>query len=551
MKNIFLIAGKPARLVYYIFLSIVSGLLSFAFMAFVNFLINELLAGKAKTVNLQHAVAFAFIVFFFVSSRRLLASVIIDFSQRVFWRTRRDIIDLMLQTSYERFVRYKTALHASLVRDVNILTAASMNIIQFSSSVIIILASFVYMALISLPLFACSFVVLGLGVLVYSQSMKRNERHLTTARNLEDVFILNFNSLLHGFKEIHLAPAKGDDIVQSELQVLEDKSVANNRKAYVGFLNNQIIGQVLFNCLIGALLLGLTYWLNLSASVVVNFLFILLFLLSATESAMVILPSLIEAKVSLDRVVTLKNELQGEGTHSPQALRPQPLTDFQEIVLSGVTHTYRTEKDGAGFSVGPVDLELRKGEVVFIYGGNGSGKTTFITLLLGLFKPTQGGIFCDGHAIQGTSYSSYQALFGVVFNDFYLFNKLFGLTHVDEDLVVRYLKLFELEHKVTYQDRAFSSRDLSTGQRKRLALISVLLEKKPVLVLDEWAADQDPYFRKKFYTEILPQLRDEGFTILAITHDDKYYNCADRVFEMDYGKLKQVWLQDPALVSHI
>lgn len=75
----------------------------------------------------------------------------------------------------------------------------------------------------------------------------------------------------------------------------------------------------------------------------------------------------------------------------------------------------------------------------------------------------------------------------------------------------------------------------------------MLLEKKPILVLDEWAADQDPYFRKKFYTKIIPLLKKAGFTLLAITHDDKYYNCADRVFEMDYGKMKQVWLEDPKL----
>jgi putative ATP-binding cassette transporter len=455
--------------------------------------------------------------------------MIIDFSQRLFWRTRKDIIELMLQADYEKFLRYKTALHASLVRDVNVLTAASMNVIQFSSSVIIILASFVYMAVISLPLFAVTFVVLGVGVVIYSQSMKRNEGYLKKSRDLEDGFILNFNSLLHGFKEIHLDPTKGDDIVHSELQVLEGESVVNNRKAYVGFLNNQIIGQVLFNCLIGALLLGLTYWLGLSAQIVVNFLFILLFLLSATESAMVMLPSLIQSKVSIDRVVELKQELQQQVRQEEASETFKNKEDFREIVLADLTYTYRPAKEGPGFSVGPVNLEINKGEIIFIYGGNGSGKTTFVLSLLGLLKPQEGNILYNGEPLTAASYPSYRKLFGVVFSDFYLFNKLFGLQNVDEQRVERYLKLFELEHKVTYQDKAFSSRDLSTGQRKRLALISVLLEDKPLLVLDEWAADQDPYFRKKFYTQIVPMLREEGFTILAVTHDDKYYNCADRV----------------------
>lgn len=547
MKNMSLIAEKPARLAYYVFLSILSGLLSFAFMAFINFLINQLLSGKAKTPNPQHVFAFIAIVFCFVSCRRIFSTILIDFSQRIFWRTRNDIIRLMLQTSYEKFRQYQTALHASLVRDVNILTAASMNIVQFSSSVVIILASFIYMAFLSLPLFACTLVVLSLGVLVYSQSMKRNEGYFATARNLEDVFILNFNSLLYGFKEIHLSPGKGDDIVHTELRAIEDQAVANNRKAYLGFLNNQIIGQVLFNCLIGLLLLVLTYWFTLRVSVVVDFMFILLFLLSATESAMVMLPSLMQAKVSLNRVAALKEELQREEAASEIVSQLLPLTDFREITLADVTHTYYKAQQEVGFSIGPVNLAIHKGEVLFIYGGNGSGKTTFILSLLGLLKPTQGAIYCDGRLIQAADHQQYKSLFGVVFNDFHLFDKLYGLATVDEELVQYYLHLFELEHKVTYENRSFSTRDLSTGQRKRLALIAVLLEKKPILVLDEWAADQDPYFRKKFYTKIIPLLKKAGFTLLAITHDDKYYNCADRVFEMDYGKMKQVWLEDPKL----
>jgi putative ATP-binding cassette transporter len=543
MKNISLLLGKPSRLIYYIFLSIISGSLSFAFMAFVNFLVNQLLEGKAKNPNPFYVLLFVLIIFFFVLSRRVFATTLIDFSQRIFWRIRNDIIDLMLQTNYENFIQYQNSLHASLVRDVTILTAASVNVVQFSSSVVIILASFAYMAFLSLPLFACTFVVLSLGVLVYNKNIKRNQDYFTTSRNLEDAFILNFNSLVHGFKEINLAPNKGDDIVNYEMRMVQESAIISNRNAYVGFLNNQIIGQVLFNCLIGLILLVIAYWFALRVSVIVDFMFILLFLLNAAESAMVMLPSLVQAKVSLDRITALREELQGEQVTSKPANLLPPLTDFQEIVLAGITHAYRKEQAEPTFSVGPVDLHIRKGEVIFIYGGNGSGKTTFILSLLGLLKPTQGTISCDGRVIQADAYKAYQSLFGVVFNDFHLFNKLFGIPTVDETLVRYYLELFELSHKVTYSNKAFSTRDLSTGQRKRLALIAVLLEKKPILVLDEWAADQDAYFRKKFYTQIIPLLKDAGFTILAITHDDKYYNCCDRIFEMNHGRLRQALVE--------
>jgi len=77
---------------------------------------------------------------------------------------------------------------------------------------------------------------------------------------------------------------------------------------------------------------------------------------------------------------------------------------------------------------------------------------------------------------------------------------------------------------------------LSTGQRKRLALISSLLEDRPIVMFDEWAADQDPHFRKHFYEDIIPSLRASGKTILAVSHDDNYWHVADRVLKMEYGQ---------------
>ena len=100
--------------------------------------------------------------------------------------------------------------------------------------------------------------------------------------------------------------------------------------------------------------------------------------------------------------------------------------------------------------------------------------------------------------------------------------------------------MFEMKEKVEMTDQGFTTTDLSTGQRKRLAIIAAILEEKPILVLDEWAADQDPYFRKKFYTELLPLIKDMGHSIIAVTHDDKYYSYADKLYKMEYGRLKNV-----------
>ena len=79
-----------------------------------------------------------------------------------------------------------------------------------------------------------------------------------------------------------------------------------------------------------------------------------------------------------------------------------------------------------------------------------------------------------------------------------------------------------------------------------------LLEDKPILVLDEWAADQDPHFRKYFYEELIPKLKNEGKTIIAVTHDDTYFKHADRIVKFDYGQIiKDIRVKDNAFTNLI
>ena len=166
-------------------------------------------------------------------------------------------------------------------------------------------------------------------------------------------------------------------------------------------------------------------------------------------------------------------------------------------------------------------------------------------MTLGLWLPSAGEIRLNGVRVNHDNYPAYRAAFAVVYSNFYLFDELLGLETFSREKWDYYIRLFELEGKVTLEGNKFSTTELSTGQRKRLALIAALMEEKPVLVIDEWAADQDPYFRRKFYTEIIPLLKKEGIAIIAITHDDRYYNCADKLYRMDYGKLVRESVPDP------
>ena len=100
------------------------------------------------------------------------------------------------------------------------------------------------------------------------------------------------------------------------------------------------------------------------------------------------------------------------------------------------------------------------------------------------------------------------------------------------------IALLKLDDKLELEDgRNKFNHKLSKGQRKRLALIYALLEDKPVVVFDEWAAEQDPNFRRYFYTELIPELKKNGKTIIVITHDDEYYPYASRIIKFNFGEI--------------
>ncbi len=106
----------------------------------------------------------------------------------------------------------------------------------------------------------------------------------------------------------------------------------------------------------------------------------------------------------------------------------------------------------------------------------------------------------------------------------------------------------ELGHKVSVTNGVLSTRSLSQGQRKRLALVVAYLEDRPFYLFDEWAADQDPAFREVFYRKLLPELRARGKAVLAISHDDRYFDVADRCVKLENGRLVEAGVTPAARV---
>jgi len=250
------------------------------------------------------------------------------------------------------------------------------------------------------------------------------------------------------------------------------------------------------------------------------------------------LPALRQASIALEKIQQLDDALE---TAEPPRMTAAPFATSSPLLLElqHVCHHYPGASDDRQFMLGPLNLTIHQGEIIFIVGGNGSGKTTLAMLLLGLYEPESGMIALNHTPVTDHNRVDYRQHFSAIFSDFHLFEQL--LETEQQALSIRanhYIDVLGLAHKVTVADGKFSTLDLSTGQRKRLALVSSYLEDRPIYLFDEWAADQDPVFKRVFYTVLLPELKARGKTVLVITHDDAYFSCADRIVKLEDGHLQ-------------
>ncbi len=219
----------------------------------------------------------------------------------------------------------------------------------------------------------------------------------------------------------------------------------------------------------------------------------------------------------------------------PDALPERP----SRVELRGVCYRRPSTAHRAGFELGPIDLILRAGEVVFVTGENGSGKSTFLKVLTGLYRADAGALLVDGRAVGPEDMSAWRSRFASIFSDFALFDRLYGVEAVDPERVRRLLDELQLGHKTAWVDGRFTELELSTGQRKRLAMVAALLRDRPIHVFDEWSAEQDPEYRAWFYDTLLPRLAARGAIVLAVTHDEDFFDRADRVLHFDAGQMVQ------------
>jgi putative ATP-binding cassette transporter len=305
--------------------------------------------------------------------------------------------------------------------------------------------------------------------------------------------------------------------------------------------------QLIFFILLGLLIFLMPAVTSVDMKTLTGFTLALFYMLIPLGDIIAFFPSLARANIAMDKIESLSVSLSAL-TNDADSTPPAAVIPFEQLELAGVTHSYHRESENKNFILGPIDTVFRAGELIFLVGGNGSGKTTLAKLICGLYTPESGTIRLNKEPVTDETRDSYRQLFSVVFSDFFLFENLLGLDHQQLDATASdYIRQLQLQHKVQVKDGALSTIELSQGQRKRLALLTAFLEDRPFYIFDEWAADQDPFFREVFYLQLLPELKAKGKTVLVISHDDRYYSLGDRIIKLDYGKIE---FDSPASEAH-
>jgi putative ATP-binding cassette transporter len=426
----------------------------------------------------------------------------------------------------------------AITKETATLTQMSNTLAFAAQGAVLIFFVAMYVAYLSLLAFALSVIILGIAAVLFHAKSRQLRMASHEASNLEHRLFDRLMDLLNGFKEVRLNSARSDTLFND---IVEMSRVAANIKirAQSETFRRMVFLQSALYGLLGAIAFAVpTFSGAMGAETVTKTITALVFVVGTCFGLVQAIPILSAANTAADNIEQLEARLLAT-IPTTEVTAVEPSKHFHKIEMRNVVFRYVDKWSDAVFQVGPIDFTLLSGELVFITGGNGSGKSTFLKLLAGLYKPDSGEITFDGVRVNDSTRQAYRELIAAIFPDYHLFEKLYGVPDPDPAEVDSLLAQFRLHDKTHLADGHFSTLDLSQGQRKRLALIVSLLEKRPLLLLDEWAADQDPEFRRKFYYELLPELKRSGETVVAITHDDRYIDEMDlpaRRLRMEDGR---------------
>jgi len=424
------------------------------------------------------------------------------------------------------------------IGDMGTIAVAVTSLPGLAMNLAIVIGCLIYMGWLSGTLLIGLIMILLLGISVNQIPLIKAQRSFKMARDKTDLWTKHFRAVVEGSKELKLNARRSEAFYLSHLRPTAAEITRFNYLGTVFVAVSGSVTQLMTFIPIGLLIFVPSTLTGARSGIVTGYILALIYMIGPLAGIIGIFENLSIASVSVDKIESLSLPLVKD-LPLRHGRQEKAASSWNQIVLSGVTHTYYNEEKEQDFTLGPINLEFNTGEMVFVAGANGSGKTTLAKLITGLYVPEKGDIFFNGALVTGETRESYRQNFSMIFSDYFLFESLLSLEQAPDlsRQAGEYLALLQLDHKVKIRGGEISTINLSHGQRKRLALLTAYLEDRPIYIFDEWASDQDPLFRDIFYRQLLLDLKSRGKIVIVISHDDGYYEIGDRIIKLDYGRL--------------
>ena len=533
----FLRRASPRDLQLMLALTVVSGVANALLVMMVNRVAAVVASGARPGLIAAAAFIGAFAVYYLCNRTALArANAVIE---RLLRDLRLQTIDKLRSAELSTVDRLgRGHLYHLVSNETNHLSVAFPLVVDSMQQTVLLLVSLLYLAWLSQAAVIVFIVAVGAGIIGYRRINAEHREPMAQAQARQGVLLDMVGDVVDGFKEVRLSMRRSEGLRVAFQGA--SAAVEQSRDAIgLHWASLLLLSSFVTYFMLGVIGLVLPGYLSMHGQSVFQLIPTLLFCLTPLVKIVAQSPMFLQAEQGLRGILDVQRQLDAAGLHTPAEARAsaERFRAFRRIDYRGLELTRRDEHGAASFTLGPLDLTLEVGETVFLVGGNGSGKSTVLRLCTGLLQPDRGDVLVDGHLVQGSALAGFRELFAAVFTDFHLFDRLYGLEHASPDRVQALLEEMGLAHKVGYASGRFTTTDLSTGQRKRLGLIVALLEDRPVMVFDEWSAEQDAEFREHFYAAVLTRLKAQGKTCLVVTHDERYLHYADRVIALDLGKV--------------
>lgn len=469
--------------------------------------------------------------------------IMASLSGRIFYQARRELTRRVSALTYERMEGIgRHRIFSALTHDLSDVNQMVMLLPNYVFNGTVALACLIYLSSISPKLFAVVVLYMTLGLSISRRYIfTRGEVKFRELRKIQDQLFLCYQGIVDGHKELTLhadrrarfhedqLDAASRDYRNKSLQANFFWSLAHNWNTAIVFAS---IGTVVFSA---------SALLDIGAMSLVPFLVVILYLTGPVSQLLNGLRTISRAQVALARLRELGIFSAGDTKPAAAAATGEtlPLEPFERLSLRDVHYEYGDSTTGDRFSVGPVDIDIERGELVYIVGGNGSGKTTVAKLIAGLYERSSGRLLLNGRDVPAQVPAQYHWYFSTVLADYHLFETLLSKNAQDFDAAAAHAMLEELQlsQKTGLDGNAIRNTDLSQGQKKRLALLTACFDDSEIYVFDEWAAEQDPEFRDYFYRHFLPQMKQRGKTAIVVTHDDRYFQLADKLIKFERGQI--------------